>query len=61
MAIYILTEDDSLAYLEGAWDRADVEERVTRELLLAEVTEPTAVLLSDRSAVAFYTAQGEVI
>jgi len=58
---YVLSEDDSLAYLEGAWDRADVEERIVRELWLAEITEPVAVLLSDHSAVAFYTAQGEVL
>jgi hypothetical protein len=60
--IYILSEDDSLAYLEGAWDRADVEERVALELWLAEVAEPVAVVLCDRSAVAFYiTSRGEVV
>ena len=61
--IYVLSEEDSIAYLDPhSWEACDVEERVARELWLAEVAEPVAVVLCDRSAVAFYlTSQGEVI
>jgi hypothetical protein len=60
--MYVLTEDQSIQYFEGGWDRADVEERVSLELALVEVAEPVAVVLCDRSAVAFYlTSRGEVV
>lgn len=55
MCLYILDEDQSLAYLCGTpWDRDAVEEFVSQDLALREVHEPVAVLLSDRSATAFY-------
>lgn len=61
--IYILSEDDSLLYLDNphSWDAFDVEERVLRDLEMREVTEPVAVLLSDRSATCFYVTKPGVI
>jgi len=56
--IYLLSEEDSIAYLEGGWEQFDVEERIVEELIRDEVTEPVAVVLSDNSAVAFYVATG---
>jgi hypothetical protein len=58
---YFMSEDQSIAYLEGGWDAYDVEERILEDLIQREVTEPVAVVLSDRSATAFYVATGEII
>jgi hypothetical protein len=60
--IYLLSEDDSIAYLDrNSWDAYDVEERIVEELIRQEVTESVAVVLSDRSAVAFYVGEGHVL
>jgi hypothetical protein len=60
--IYILSEDDSLLYLDcHSWDAYDVEERTVEDLIQREVTEPVAVVLSDRSAVAFYVVSPGVV
>jgi hypothetical protein len=59
--IYLMSEDDSIAYLEGGWDAYAVEERILEDLIQREVTEPVAVVLSDRSAVAFYVGEGHVL
>ena len=34
--VYILSEDDSIAYLEGGWEQFDVEERIVEELIRRE-------------------------
>ena len=58
----LLTDEQSLLYLEGGWDAFRVEEDVLDDLTRQGVTEPVAVILSDRSAVAFYIdGRGEVI
>ena len=58
--IYLMSEEDSIAYLEGGWDAYNVEEIILRDLCQREVAEPTAVLLSDGTT-AFYVATGEII
>ena len=58
----LLTDEQSILYLEGGWDAFRVEEDVLDDLTRQGVTEPVAVVLSDRSAVAFYIdGRGEVI
>ena len=57
---YFMSEEDSIAYLEGGWDAYNVEEIILRDLVQREVAEPTAVLLSDGTT-AFYVATGEII
>ena len=57
---YRMSEEDSIAYLEGGWDAYNVEEIILRDLVQREVSEPTAVLLSDGTT-AFYVATGEII
>jgi len=58
--IYLMSEEDSIAYLEGGWDAYNVEEIILADLFQREVAEPTAVLLSDGTT-AFYVATGEII
>jgi hypothetical protein len=58
----ILTEEQSILYLEGGWNTFEVEDAVLDYLDKEGMTEPVAVVLSDRSAVAFYvTAPGVII
>jgi hypothetical protein len=56
-----MSEEDSIAYLEGGWDAYNVEECILEDLIQREVTEPVAVVLSDRSAVAFYVMSPGVV
>jgi hypothetical protein len=56
-----LTDEQSLLYLEGGWDAYRVEEDVLDDLARQGVTDPLAVVLSDRSAVAFYVTKPGVI
>jgi hypothetical protein len=57
----LLTDEQSILYLEGGWDAYRVEEDVLDDLTRQGVTEPVAVVLSDHSAVAFYVTQPGVI
>jgi hypothetical protein len=57
----ILTNEQSLLYLDGGWDAYRVEEDVLDYLDRQSVTEPVAVVLSDHSAVAFYVTKPGVI
>jgi hypothetical protein len=57
---YRMSEEDSIAYLEGGWDAYNVEEIILRDLVQREIAEPTAVLLSDGTT-AFYVATGEIV
>lgn len=57
----ILTEEQSILYLEGGWDAYRIEEDVLDALSRQGVSEPVAVVLSDRSAVAFYITQPGVV
>jgi hypothetical protein len=53
----ILSDEQSLLYLEGGWDAYRIEEDVLDDLTRQGVTEPVAVVLSDHSAVAFYVTK----
>jgi len=57
----ILTEDQSILYLEGGWDAYRIEEDVLDDLDRQHITEPVAVILADHSAVAFYVTNPGVI
>jgi hypothetical protein len=57
----ILTDEQSILYLEGGWDAYRVEEDVLEHLDRQGVTDPVAVVLSDGSAVAFYVTKPGVI
>jgi hypothetical protein len=56
-----LTDEQSIRYLEGGWDAFRVEEDILDDLTRQGITEPVAVVLSDRSAVAFYVTKLGVI
>lgn len=57
----ILTDEQSLLYLEGGWDAYHVAEDILDLLDRQHITEPVAVVLSDFSAVAFYVTKPGVI
>src|SRR5262249_42541115 len=57
----ILTDEQSILYLEGGWDAYRIEEDILEHLDRQHITEPVAVVLSDRSAVAFYVTQPGVV
>lgn len=60
--IWILSEEDSIAYLEGGWDAYHVEEMIVEGLLQQDIHEVVAVVLCDNSAIAFYVgAAGDVL
>lgn len=56
--VYVLSEEQSIAYLLGRWDAHAVEEYVAVDLIRQDVAEPVVVMLCDYSAVAFYVAAG---
>jgi hypothetical protein len=55
--MYRMSEDDSIEYISDAWA---AEERILDDLIRQEITEPTAVMLSDGTT-AFYVATGEIV
>jgi hypothetical protein len=55
-----LTDEQSIAYLDGGWEAYRVEEEILDYIDRKGVTEPVAVLLSD-GIVGFYVADGEVL
>ena len=58
--IYWMSEDDSIEYISDPWAALALEERILDDLHRREISEPTAVLLSDGTT-AFYVATGEII
>jgi hypothetical protein len=55
-----MSEDDSIEYISDPWAALALEERILDDLCRREITEPTAVLLSDGTT-AFYVATGDII